>query len=152
MRKILLYLLFTLLTSIAYSQVIVKPGETRIAVNKQGDTLLIMNIADARTILSDLLDKQVVDSIVNYYQQKDSINSYAIAIQKKQIENLQQQSLNQDLQIIALEDMIKVHEAEKKELNTTIKKQSKEIKKQKNIKTAAIIAAIVGPLAVFLSK
>ena len=133
MRKILLYLLFTLLTSIAHSQVIVKPGETRIAVNKQGDTLLIMNIADARTILSDLLDKQVVDSIVNYYQQKDSINPYAIAIQKKQIENLQQQSLNQDLQIIALEDMIKVHEAEKKELNTTIKKQSKEIKKQKNI-------------------
>ncbi len=151
MKKILIILMLFFTSFCAESQIIPK-GETKIAVTKKGDTLLVMNIGDARLILSDLLDKRIVDSIARAYQDKDSISTYAIALYKKQIVDLQELSANKTLQFEALQNILANKDTEIKTLNTTITKQKKEIKKQTRLKTIGFTAAVILPLAILLLK
>ena len=55
------------------SQTISK-GEVRTIVDN-GDTLVIMNLEDAKLILNDLLEYEIADSILTVYKEKDTLNS-----------------------------------------------------------------------------
>lgn len=151
MKKILITLILIIASFYAESQIIPR-GQTKIAVTKKGDTMLVMNISDARLILADLLDKKIVDSIVKAYQDKDSISSYAIALYKNQITDLQELSNNKDQQFEALQAILANKDSEIKTLNTTITKQKREIKKQSRLKMIGFSAAVILPIAVLLSK
>ncbi len=80
------------------SQTISK-GEVKTTVNENGDTLVIMNLEDARIILTDLMEYEVVDSLLLIYKEKDSLNTNTITLQKEIIVKLSQKSQNQQIQI-----------------------------------------------------
>ena len=115
-------------------------------VNKDGDTLVIMSLSDAKLILSDLLEYEVTDSLLNVYVERDSLNSEKIILKDNIIEKLELQNKNKDEIIKNLNTIIsnKIKEIEYKDL--TIEDQKKEIKKQKNLKRVGFIGAVVLPI------
>ena len=53
------------------SQITLKKGQVKTFVNETGDTLIAMRLDDARTILTDVLNYQIADSLVKEYEAKD---------------------------------------------------------------------------------
>lgn len=149
MSKIILILICSLLSFTTMSQIVDK-GEAKIAINQNGDTMLIMNLSDARTILADLMDKQILDSVLTAYEEKDSLNTEIIGFYKSQIEQLQKKIKIQELQIVTLTTLTHNKNSEITILDRTIKEQKKEIKRQKRFKTIGIMSALIIPTTVVL--
>jgi hypothetical protein len=126
-----------------------KPRVTTV-VTTQGDTLIQFHIKDAKKILADVLDKKIVDSLVNVYVLRDSLQKNTIDLQVSKIKVMQQKSDNQAQQVINLEKIIANKNEEVAILNNTIEDQNKEIKKQKRLKTLGFIGSIVLPILVLL--
>jgi hypothetical protein len=119
-------------------------------VTAQGDTLVQFQIKDAKKLLADVLDKKIVDSLVNVYMLRDGLQKNTIDLQVSQIKAMQQKSDNQAQQVINLEKMIANKDEEVAILNNTIEDQKKEIRKQKRLKTLGFVGAIVLPILVLL--
>lgn len=110
-----------------------------------------MKLDDAKFILAELLDKEIVDSLVNVYMERDVIKSSTIQLQVKEIKAMQQKSENQAQQIANLEKMMVNKDLELSILNDTIKKQVKEIRKQKTYKVLGFISAVILPILTLLA-
>lgn len=119
-------------------------------ITPQGDTLVQFHIKDAKKLLADVLDKKIVDSLVNVYMERDAIHKNTIDLQVSQIKLLQQKSVNQEQQIVNLDKIILNKDNEVGVLNKVIEDQKKEIKKQKRLKTLGFIGSIVLPILVLL--
>ena len=111
-----------------HSQIISK-GEVKETINSNGDTLVIMHLEDARVILSDLLEYEIVDSLLTVYKEKDSLNTNTITLQKDVITKLSQKSQNQEYQISNFESILANKNQELQYKDDTIKEQKKEIRK-----------------------
>ena len=101
-------------------------------------------------MLADILDKKIVDSLVNVYMERDAINKNTIDLQVSQIKLLQQKSVNQEQQIANLDKIIANKDNEVGILNNVIEDQKKEIRKQKRLKTLGFIGSVVLPILVLL--
>jgi len=121
-------------------------GTIESVVNKEGDTLVIMSLSDAKLILSDLLEYEITDSLLNVYVERDSLNSEKIILKDSIIEKLNLQNKNKDEIIKNLNDIVinKIKEIEYKDL--TIEDQKKEIKKQRNLKRLGLVGSVVLPI------
>ena len=121
-------------------------GTIESVVNKDGDTLVIMSLSDAKLILSDLLEYEITDSLLNVYVERDSLNSEKIILKDSIIEKLNLQNKNKDEIIKNLNTIIinKIKEIEYKDL--TIADQKKEIKKQRNLKRLGLVGSVVLPI------
>ncbi len=119
-------------------------------ITPQGDTLVQFHIKDAKKLLADVLDKKIVDSLVNVYMERDAINKNTIDLQVSQIKLLQQKSVNQEQQIANLDKIIANKDEEVGILNNVVEEQKKEIRKQKRLKTLGFIGSVVLPILVLL--
>ena len=121
-------------------------GTIESVVNKDGDTLVIMSLSDVKLILSDLLEYEITDSLLNVYVERDSLNSEKIILKDSIIEKLNLQNKNKDEIIKNLNDIVinKIKEIEYKDL--TIEDQKKEIKKQRNLKRLGFVGSVVLPI------
>ena len=52
----------------------ISTGEIKTSITPQGDTLIILPLEDAKIILSDLLQYEITDSILEIYKERDSLN------------------------------------------------------------------------------
>lgn len=131
------------------SQTILKK-EPRIKtfVDSKGDTLIQMRLSDAKLILNDVLEKQVLDSIIAVHDKMDSINSVTIILQLSKIKLLQDKNSNQTIQIKNLEQILANKDKEVAILTEIQHKQKKEIRKQKILKIIGFSAAVVLPITV----
>ena len=59
----------------ANSQITLKKGQVKAFVNETGDTLIAMRLDDAKSILTDILNYQIADSLVKEYEAKDNEKS-----------------------------------------------------------------------------
>jgi len=105
-----------------------------------------MSLSDAKLILSDLLEYEITDSLLNVYVERDSLNSEKIILKDNIIEKLNLQNKNKDEIIKNLNTIIinKIKEIEYKDL--TIEDQKKEIKKQRNLKRLGLVGSVVLPI------
>ena len=126
------------------SQTISK-GEVKTLVNENGDTLVMMNLEDARIILSDLMEYEIVDSLLWVYKEKDSLNTSTITLQKDIIVKLTQKSENQQIQIDNFQTILDNKNEELLLKEETIKQQKKEIRKEKFLKIVGFAGPIVLP-------
>lgn len=123
----------------------------KISINNQGDTIVSFPLKDAKSILSDLLDYRIVDSLLTEYKTRDSINAKTISLRIKDIKALQLESSNKDIQISNLQ---KIVENKIKEIlidEDIIANQKKEIRKQKILKVLAMVSAVVLPVLVLIA-
>jgi len=121
----------------------IKKTRVQTVVTKEGDTLVQFKIKDARVILADLLDKEIVDSLLVIYEEKDKLNEELIGIRVEEIRLLQQKSLNHELQITNLNKVISNKDAELLIKEDELIKAKKEIRKQKTLKVLSFIGMVV---------
>ncbi len=119
-------------------------------VNTKGDTLIQLKLSDAKIILKDVLAKEVCDSTVAEYIQLDNLRSGTIALQNFKISTLESKFNNCDTMLNNLQIVVKNKNTEITFLNETIKKQNKEILKQKFFKIIGFSAAILIPITFLL--
>lgn len=119
-------------------------------VNSKGDTLIQMSLADAKIILADVLQKQIADSIIAEYEVKDSLQNVTITLQKQEIEAMRIKCDNTEEMVRNLNQILNNKDKEVKLLNEIIKKQKREIFKQKVQKIIGYSAAVVLPILVIL--
>jgi hypothetical protein len=122
------------------------------AIVSNSDTLIQFKLSDAKIILVDVLEKEKLDSIVKYYEINDSLKDINIGLQYSMIRDLQSKS---DIQLKVVDNLNVIIVNKDKEialLNDTIKKQKREIRKQKFLKIMGFTAAIVAPIIVLIYK
>ncbi len=130
------------------SQTISK-GEVRTIV-KNGDTLVIMNLEDAKVILNDLLEYEIADSLLTVYKEKDSLNTNTITLQKEVIFKLMEKSDNQQSQIDNFQQILDNKNSELGMKEDTIKQQKKELRKQKLLKFLGFGGSVILPIIAIL--
>lgn len=126
-------------------------GEVKEIINNNGDTLILMNLEDARIVLSDLLEYEIVDSLLTVYKEKDSLNTNTITLQKDVIVKLTQKSENQQSIIDNFEQILHNKDAELDIKDQVIEAQKKEIRKQRRLKIVGFIGAIVLPIITLIA-
>ena len=130
------------------SQTISK-GEVRTIV-ENGDTLVIMNLEDAKVILNDLLEYEIADSLLTVYKEKDSLNTNTITLQKEVIFKLVEKSDNQQSQIDNFQQILDNKNSELGMKEDTIKQQKKELRKQKFLKFLGFGGSVILPIIAIL--
>ena len=138
-----------LMTLPTISQTISK-GEIKTTVNDKGDTLVIMNLEDAKFILSDLLQYEVTDSLLNVYVERDSLNTEKIVLKDEIIEKLNLQNSNCNEIVSNLEKIINNKDSEILLKDDIIKQQKKEIRKQKFLKFLGLAGSVILPIVTLL--
>ncbi len=136
------------MVSPALSQTISK-GEVRTIVDN-GDTLVIMNLEDAKVILNDLLEYEIADSLLTVYKEKDSLNTNTITLQKEVIFKLVEKSDNQQSQIDNFQQILDNKNSELGMKEDTIKQQKKELRKQKFLKFLGFGGSVILPIIAIL--
>lgn len=130
------------------SQTISK-GEVRTIV-ENGDTLVIMNLEDAKVILNDLLEYEIADSLLSVYKEKDTLNTNTITLQKEVIFKLMEKSDNQQSQIDNFQQILDNKNSELGMKEDTIKQQKKELRKQKFLKFLGFGGSVILPIIAIL--
>ena len=115
-------------------------------INTKGDTLIQMSLADAKTVLSNVLSKAYSDSLVAIYQTRDSIQNNSIILQRNEIKLLNDKFNNEKTITENLNKILNNKGNEISILNDIIKKQKREIRKQKILKVIGFTAAVVLPI------
>jgi len=133
----------------AHSQTISR-GEVKTLINEKGDTLVMMNLQDARIILNDLLEYEIVDSLLIVYKEKDSLNTNTITLQKDIIIKLTKKSNNHDVQISNFETILANKDKELFLKEDIVKQQKKEIRKQKFLKILGFTGSVILPILTLL--
>lgn len=121
-------------------------GNIESLVNDKGDTLIVMPLEEAKMLLTDLLECEVTDSLLNIYVERDSLNKEKIILKDNIIEKLKLQNQNTENIIKNLEEIVGNKDEEISLKDKTIKEQKKEIKKQINLKRLGFIGSIVLPI------
>jgi hypothetical protein len=105
-----------------------------------------MNLRDVKLILTDLLEYEITDSLLNVYIERDSLNTVKVVLKDRMIERLKLQNLNNDGVIKNLNDILTNKDKSITLKDDLIKTQKREIKKQKNLKRVGFISAVVLPI------
>jgi hypothetical protein len=109
-----------------------------------------MHLDDAKMLLTDLLECEVTDSLLNVYVERDSLNKEKIILKDNIIEKLKLQNQNSENIIKNLEEIVGNKDEEISLKDKTIKEQKKEIKKQRNLKRLGFIGSIVLPIVTLI--
>lgn len=121
-------------------------GNIESLVNDKGDTLIVMHLDDAKMLLTDLLECEVTDSLLNVYVERDSLNKEKIILKDGIINKLKLQNQNSETIIKNLEELLNNKDEEILLKDDIIETQKKEIKKQRNLKRVGFISAVVLPI------
>jgi len=125
-------------------------GNIESLVNDKGDTLIVMPLEEAKMLLTDLLECEVTDSLLNIYVERDSLNKEKIILKDNIIQKLKLQNQNSENIIKNLEEIVGNKDEEISLKDKTIKEQKKEIKKQRNLKRLGFIGSILLPIVTLI--
>ena len=132
------------------SQITLKKGQVKTYVSDNGDTLIAMRLDDAKIILTDVLNYQLCDSIIKEYEGKDKESQKVITLQKSAIVKLTNELSNSEVIVANLEGVLKNKDEEIAFKDDVIKKQKREIFKQKTLKILGFSGAIILPVVTAL--
>ena len=125
-------------------------GNIESLVNDKGDTLIVMPLEEAKILLTDLLECEVTDSLLNIYVERDSLNKEKIILKDNIIQKLKLQNQNSENIIKNIEEIVGNKDEEISLKDKTIKEQKKEIKKQRNLKRLGFIGSILLPIVILI--
>jgi hypothetical protein len=125
-------------------------GNIESLVNDKGDTLIVMPLEEAKMLLTDLLECEVTDSLLNIYVERDSLNREKIILKDNIIQKLKLQNQNSENIIKNLDEVVGNKDEEISLKDKTIKEQKKEIKKQRNLKRLGFIGSILLPIVTLI--
>ena len=151
MKYLIMLALCLLMVLPTHSQNISKEQQrVQAVINEYGDTVIQMNLSDAKIILKSVLEKEINDTLLDAYTVIDSLNKNKITLLFDKIQTLQIEKKNLTEMLANLNNIINNLKSETNMLNSVVKQQKKEIKKQKIIKTFALIGDVALPVATLL--
>lgn len=109
-----------------------------------------MHVDDAKQILTDILQCEILDTLVIYYENKDKVNTQIIALQKEVEVKLNSKIVNLESINSNLEQVIVNKDKEIAIKDEIIKVQKREIRKQKVLKIAGFTGSVVLPVVTAL--
>lgn len=119
-------------------------------VNTKGDTLIQLKVSDAKILLSDVLQKEVCDSTVIEYIKLDKTRLERISLLDNKILTTETKLGNTEIMLKNSETIVKNKDTEINLMKDTIRKQEKEISKQKFLKIFGFSSAIIIPVLAIL--
>jgi hypothetical protein len=132
------------------SQITLKEGKAAAILSDNGDTLIVMHVNDAKQILTDVLQCEILDTLVIYYENKDKVNTKIIQTQKEVEVKLNNKIKNLESLVLNLEGVVVNKDKEITIKDEIIKIQKREIRKQKILKVAGFTGSIVLPVVTAL--
>ena len=120
------------------------------STNAKGDTLVTMTLADAKVVLNDLYGKQISDSLIEVYMEREVIHLSSISLLKSEVDAYKTKCSNLDMIISNDTSIIANKDTEINLHLDTIKDQKREIRKQKILKVIGWTAAVVLPITVII--
>jgi hypothetical protein len=132
------------------SQTLSPNQSVKTLVTPQGDTLIQMNIQDAKVILTLLKECEITDSLVTIYKIDSIDKSNKLDIQSETIKLLQSKDTNNIKIIDNLNTLVVNKNTEIGGYKSDIVKKDKEIKMQKTLKTVGFIGCVVLPILTLL--
>lgn len=149
MKYLTILILFLLIAFQAHSQsTSTKEPRVKTLTNAKGDTVLLFHLDDAKVILTDILDKEVIDSLLSIFTRRNELSKKTIELQLSEIKELVKKDDNQEIRIKNLESIVNNKDAEITDKDDIINQQKKDIRRLKFQKTLAIIAAVALPILV----
>ena len=133
-----------------HSQNTLKTEPRVTVINTKTDTLIQVKVNDAKILLKDVLDKVVCDEMVVKLNDLDSLRIETILYQTSKIEILENKISNQAMMVGNLEAVVQNKDTELALLNDIIKKQGREINRQKVFKIAGFSLALALPITYLL--
>lgn len=130
----------------ANSQTTLTNNRVRVVINEQGDTLVQMGYKDARILLRDVLHYEYVDSLLTVYKERDSLNTQTITLQKEVLIKMGEEKQNLQQIINNFNTIVTNKDTELSLKDDIIKRQKKEIKKQKVLKIVGFTGSIILPV------
>jgi hypothetical protein len=109
-----------------------------------------MHVNDAKLILTDILQCEILDTLVIYYENKDKVNTKIIQTQKEVEVKLNNKIKNLESLVLNLEGVVVNKDKEITIKDEIIKIQKREIRKQKILKVAGFTGSIVLPVVTAL--
>jgi hypothetical protein len=109
-----------------------------------------MTLADAKVILNDLYGKQISDSLIEVYMEREAIHLSTISLLKSEVDVYKSKCSNLGMIITNDSSIIANKDTEINLHLDTIKKQKKEIRKQKILKVIGFTAAVVLPITTII--
>jgi len=109
-----------------------------------------MNLEDAKFILSDLLECEITDSLLNVYIERDSLYQSKITLKDEIIDKLNLQNTNCESVVNNLKTIIDNKDSVITLKDDTIKQQKKEIRKQKFFKFLGLAGSVILPIITLL--
>ena len=149
--KYLLKLIFSMMIWLPLnSQITLKEGKAAAILSDTKDTLIVMHVDDAKLILTDILQCEILDTLVIYYENKDKVNTEIIQTQKEVEVKLNNKIKNLESLVLNLEGVVVNKDKEITIKDEIIKIQKREIRKQKILKVAGFTGSIVLPVVTAL--
>lgn len=123
-------------------------------LTENNDSLIQIYLNDARDIiLRDLKDYKILDSLYKKSLIQNKVYLKVLRDQMKVTDDLKTKNFNNETKIHNLELVIEGDSIMNSNNQETIKKQGREIRKQKFLKVVGFVAAVALPVAVlFLTK
>lgn len=123
-------------------------------LTENNDSLIQIYLDDARDIiLRDLKDYKILDSLYKKSTIQNKVYLKVLREQMKVVDDLKTKNFNNETKIHNLEMVIKGDSIMNSNNQETIKKQSREIRKQKFLKVVGFVAAVALPVAIlFLTR
>ena len=121
-------------------------------IDKNGDTLIVMGLTEAKLILKNLLECEINDSIIEQYTLRDSLNNEKIIFKDNIIENLTEQNNNKDVMIENYKLVIVNNEDIINKKDIIISEQKDEIERQIRLKRLGLLGSVTLPIIVLFLK
>lgn len=121
-----------------------------VVFDSKGDTILLMPLEAAKTLLIGVMEGEVCDSLLNEYIRKDNIQKEIILLKLSTIRNLNEKSNNYEILTSNLNKMLKNASVENGYLNETIKDLKKQVRKERRQKRIIITVGFILPITIFI--
>ena len=148
-NKIIFICIFCSLSVNSQNVSIVKP-KTTVIIDTKGDTIFQFKDTDTKIILKEVLDKEVLDTIVKAYIVKDKNQKSSVTLEFNVLNEKSAENEGKSLVSGSIDKAVEKKDGEINRLNSVVKTQKKEIKKQKFLKLTAYIGGIIIPIIVKL--
>lgn len=132
-----------------HSQSILKEERVKTFTEK-GVKYIGFNEADAKLILKDVLEKEVLDSLINEYMYKDKSQTDLINLQSNIIYDLKNKDQKSEQELKNLSLVVNNNSLEISKLNQDLITEKKEVKKQKLLKKLGFALAVILPVSLIV--
>lgn len=125
-------------------------SKTTMVIDTKGDTIFQFKDTDTKIVLKEVLTKEATDTLVKAYVVKDKLQHSSVTLEFNVLNDKSGEGEHKTALSGSIDKAVEKKDGEINRLNSVVKTQEKEIKKQKFLKLTAYIGGVIIPIIVKL--